>query len=382
MTKSGWAPAAFGSLPGGRSPLGVVASTSGLIEKAADALAASTSDSGRATTRATRTRAGTDRIESSSVTGYGRRSVAPEECPRARIANVGVPKSGSGPTACARLAALDVRLVSAEHVAHRAADLAHRGAVLQRLADRRQQVAVAACRLSQLLEPGVDELLVAVRLERLQPLDLLALGLGVDAQQVRHLERLVDVLVDADDDVLLLLVALLVAPGRLLDLVLDERDRVDRAAELVDLRDQLAGALLDLARERLDEVGAGERVDRVGRARLVADDLLRAQRDLRGALGRQRERLVVAVRVQRLRAAADGGEALQRDAHDVVLRLLGGQRHAAGLRVEAQLERALVLRAARNFATSWKTLLWPLKKNASRGAKSSTARPASTAACT
>ena len=43
---------------------------------------------------------------------------------------------------------------------------------------------------------------------------------------------------------------------------------------------------------------------------------------------------------------------------------------------------AHMLRAARNFATSWKTLLWPLKKNASRGAKSSTARPASSAACT
>jgi hypothetical protein len=39
-------------------------------------------------------------------------------------------------------------------------------------------------------------------------------------------------------------------------------------------------------------------------------------------------------------------------------------------------------RAARNFATSWNTLLWPLKKKASRGANSSTARPASIAACT
>ncbi len=43
---------------------------------------------------------------------------------------------------------------------------------------------------------------------------------------------------------------------------------------------------------------------------------------------------------------------------------------------------AHMLRAARNFATSWKTLLWPLKKNARRGAKSSTFRPASIAACT
>jgi methylmalonyl-CoA mutase N-terminal domain/subunit len=35
-----------------------------------------------------------------------------------------------------------------------------------------------------------------------------------------------------------------------------------------------------------------------------------------------------------------------------------------------------------DFATSWKTWLWPLKKKASRGAKSSTFRPASIAACT
>ena len=43
---------------------------------------------------------------------------------------------------------------------------------------------------------------------------------------------------------------------------------------------------------------------------------------------------------------------------------------------------AHIRRAARNFATSWKTLLWPLKKNARRGAKRSISRPASSAACT
>ena len=44
--------------------------------------------------------------------------------------------------------------------------------------------------------------------------------------------------------------------------------------------------------------------------------------------------------------------------------------------------RAHMRRAARNLATSWKTLLWPLKKKASRGAKASTSSPASMAACT
>ena len=62
-------------------------------------------------------------------------------------------------------------------------------------------------------------------------------------------------------------------------------------------------------------------------------------------LGRQRERLVAAVAVQRLRAAEHRGERLQRHAHDVVVRLLRGQRAAGGLRVEAQLLGARVGRA-------------------------------------
>ena len=77
-------------------------------------------------------------------------------------------------------------------------------------------------------------------------------------------------------------------------------------------------------------------------ARLVGDHLLRAQRDLRRLLAGQRERLVVAVGVQRLGAAADRGEGLQRDAHDVVVRLLRGQRDTGGLGVEAQHRRGLV----------------------------------------
>ena len=54
------------------------------------------------------------------------------------------------------------------------------------------------------------------------------------------------------------------------------------------------------------------------------------------------ERLVPAVAVQRLCAAKHRRQRLQRDAHDVVVRLLGGQRAAGGLRVEAQLLRARI----------------------------------------
>src|SRR5829696_5592488 len=235
-------------------------------------------------------------------------------------------------------------VVLAEHLAHDAADLADRGLLGQGVADRVEQVPVGLGGLAELAELGLQLLVVAVRLELLQPVDLLLLRLRVDAQDLDVVDLVGDVLVDADDDVLLDPVALLVAPGRLLDLGADERDRLDGAAELLDLVDQVLRALLDLVGQRLDEVGAGERVDRVGGAGLVGQDLLGAQGDAGGALGRQRQRLVEAVRVQRLGAAAHRGEALERDAHDVVLRLLRGQRDAAGLGVESQRLGLRVLR--------------------------------------
>src|SRR5207302_2662380 len=125
--------------------------------------------------------------------------------------------------------------------------------------------------------------------------------------------------------------------GRLFDLGLDEAalDRLDGATELVDARDQVRRAPLEVVRQRLDEVRAAERVSSVGRAALGCENLLCAKGELRGMLGRQGECLVERVRVQRLRAAADGRERLEGDAHDVVLRLLRGQRRASGLSVEA-----------------------------------------------
>src|SRR5215212_6456221 len=145
---------------------------------------------------------------------------------------------GPSPSRPAAPRALRLGLVLAEDVPHRAADLPDRARVLERLADRRQEVLVTAGGAAQLLQPLVGELLVAALLERLQPLDLLALGLRVDAQDVLDLGVVLLVLVDADDDVLPRAVALVVAEGRLLDLALDERDRLDRPAHPVHLVDQ------------------------------------------------------------------------------------------------------------------------------------------------
>ena len=100
--------------------------------------------------------------------------------------------------------------------------------------------------------------------------------------------------VHPDDGALPRLDRLLDAEGGLVDLVLEEAglDRGDRAAHRVDPLQVLGGARLELVRERLDEVGAAERVGHVRDARLQREDLLRAERELRGLLGGQRERLV------------------------------------------------------------------------------------------
>ena len=63
----------------------------------------------------------------------------------------------------------------------------------------------------------------------------------------------------------------------------------------------------------------------MGDAAFVKDDLLRAQRKRRALLGRQAERLIAGVAVQRLRAAEHGRERLDRHANDVVVGLLGAR---------------------------------------------------------
>ena len=75
----------------------------------------------------------------------------------------------------------------------------------------------------------------------------------------------------------------------------------------------------------------------------MRDDLLRAQRNSRGVFGRQRECFVQRIRVQRLRSAEHRSQRLNRDANDVVVRLLRGQRASRGLRVEAQNGRSRIL---------------------------------------
>ena len=148
--------------------------------------------------------------------------------------------------------------------------------------------------------------------------------------------------IDADDDRRALVDRPLGGVGGLVNLALNPSalDGRQRAARRVDLGDERARAFLDSVGLTLDGPGASDRVDRVGDAGFRRDDLLRPQREPRRLLGRQRQRFVAAVAVERLRATEHGGHRLNRDADDVVVRLLRRERAAGGLRVETQLHRA------------------------------------------
>ena len=147
-------------------------------------------------------------------------------------------------------------------------------------------------------------------------------------------------LVHAHDDPAPVLELPLVAVRRLLDLVLHEADRGDGPTHLVDLAQVGLGLPFDLGGQALDGERPAERVDDVGDAGLVGEDLLGAERDAHGAFGRQSERLVHRIGVQRLAAAQHRGEGLHGDAHDVVLGLLRRQHAARRLGVKAQRLRA------------------------------------------
>ena len=127
-----------------------------------------------------------------------------------------------------------------------------------------------------------------------------SLALRVHLQD-RHLDRFVqDVVVDADDHALFRVDLALVAEGSVGDLALEIAvlDRRYDSAHVVDPAEVGVGVALGLVRQRLDEIAPAQRVNRVGRAGFVRDHLLRAQRQPRGLLARQGERLVHRIRVQ------------------------------------------------------------------------------------
>ena len=158
---------------------------------------------------------------------------------------------------------------------------------------------------------------------------------------------LLDEAVDADHRLFARLLAQRGLVGEVGDVLLEPAllDQLDGAAALLDLAQDLEDLLLVVGGQCLDVVAAAQRVDDVGDVGLLGDDLLGAQRHLHRVLGGDREGLVVAVGVQRLRAAEHGAERLQRGAHDVDLVLRLGERGGRRLAVEAQAHRVRIASA-------------------------------------
>ena len=100
--------------------------------------------------------------------------------------------------------------------------------------------------------------------------------------------------------------------------------------------------------ERLDEIGAAQRVRDAGHSGFVGQDLLGAQRQRGGLLGGQCERLVPGRGEHRLDTAQHRGHRLVGHPHQVVLRLRGIQRRAAAHATEPE-HRRLVRRRAVAF---------------------------------
>ena len=138
----------------------------------------------------------------------------------------------------------------------------------------------------------------------------------------------------------------MIAEGRFGDLPLEESlfDGRDDSTDLIDPVEVAARLLLDSVREPLDEIAPPERVDGVGHPAFLREDLLRAQGDPSGVLGRELEGFVVGVGVERLGAAHHPGERLYRGTDHVQLRLLRRAGASRGLGVEPEPERPLPLR--------------------------------------
>lgn len=154
----------------------------------------------------------------------------------------------------------------------------------------------------------------------------------------------VDILVDADDDAVVVLAFLAEAVGGFGDLAAEVAlvDAADDAAVVdgggggvlglpwaaahgVDLGDVGECLGLDGVGEGLHEPGAAEGVGGAGDAGLVGEDLLGAEGDGDGLFCGQAEGFVHGVGVEGLAAAEDGGHGLVCHADDVVEGLLLGE---------------------------------------------------------
>ena len=235
---------------------------------------------------------------------------------------------------------------AAEDALHGRRDLAERGARARRLDAELEQIGIARGTFGQRLERGLAAALVAPGPHLGEAFELrLAHRRRVDVEQLDRMVLGRPVLVDPDHDLLAPVPGRLTTGGRGLDLGLGHAglDRPGHAAHGLDLVDQRRGRPDQARRQLLDVVAAAERVDDVPDAGLLGQDQLGVAGDPGRAFGRQGQRLIEGVGVQRLGAAEHRGQRLDRGPDDVVVDVLRLQGDAAGLAMGAQHQRARVL---------------------------------------
>ena len=183
------------------------------------------------------------------------------------------------------------------------------------------------------------------RLSRVELVDLQLPHRGVvDFEHVDRRFVARPVFVDADHRLRAGIDARLGARGGFLDAQLRQAglDGARHAAEFLDFLDVAPGLFGKIVGEPLDIERAAPRIDRARGAALALQDDLRVAGDAGGKIGRQRQRLVERVGVQRLRAALRRRHRLDAGARDVVEHVLRGERPAGGLAMGAQRQRAFV----------------------------------------
>jgi len=176
--------------------------------------------------------------------------------------------------------------------------------------------------------------------------DLGAFDLWIDAQGGNLTVFFGDEFIDAHHYLYFLFNGALKIVRCALNFGLDEAgfDGFEHAAEGVNFGQIIFGAGFDFVGERFDGVGATDGIGSVGDAGFGGNDLLGAQRDQRGFFGGEGESFVHGVGVQRLATAQYRGERLNGYAHNIVFRLLRGERGASGLRVKAEQQRSRIFR--------------------------------------
>lgn len=175
--------------------------------------------------------------------------------------------------------------------------------------------------MGQRFQGGLGLGLVALFSQALELVDLGGAHLGVvDLQDVDRLFAFRLELVDADHGLRTAVNARLCLGGRFLDPQLRNAllDGLRHAAKLFHFADVRHGLLRKVCRQLLDVIGTAPGVDHLRRAAFLLQKQLRVAGDTCGEVGRQSQRLVQRIRVQRLRMPLRCRHGFHTGSNDVV----------------------------------------------------------------